>query len=90
MLGQPSSIPGFEVVLHRSLTEPILLAGAPRSFAILNGTLAAAIGLGLRLWIAGLIVWLAGHTLAVWVTRKDPAFLIVLSRHARHKGALTC
>ena len=90
MLGQPSSVPGFEVVLHRSLTEPILLAGAPRSFAILNGTLAAAIGLGLRLWIAGLIVWLAGHTLAVWVTRKDPAFLIVLSRHARHKGALTC
>jgi type IV secretion system protein VirB3 len=78
------------VVLHRSLTEPILLAGAPRSFAILNGTLAAAIGLGLRLWIPGLIVWLAGHTLAVWVTRKDPAFLTVLSRHARHKGALTC
>jgi len=90
MLGQPSSIPGFEVVLHRSLTEPILLAGAPRSFAILNGTLAASIGLGLRLWIPGLIVWLAGHTLAVWVTRKDPAFLTVLSRHARHKGALTC
>ena len=90
MLGQPSSIPGFEVALHRSLTEPILLAGAPRSFAILNGTLAAAIGLGLRLWIPGLIVWLAGHTLAVWVTRKDPAFLTVLSRHARHKGALRC
>jgi type IV secretion system protein VirB3 len=90
MLGQPSTVPGFEVVLHRSLTEPILLAGAPRSFAILNGTLAASIGLGLRLWIPGLIVWLAGHTLAVWVTRKDPAFLIVLSRHARHKGALTC
>jgi type IV secretory pathway TrbD component len=90
MLGQPSSVPGFEVILHRSLTEPILLAGAPRSFAILNGTLAASIGLGLRLWIAGLIVWLAGHTLAVWVTRKDPAFLIVLSRHTRHKGALRC
>jgi type IV secretion system protein VirB3 len=90
MLGQPSSIPGFDVVLHRSLTEPILLAGAPRSFAILNGTLAASIGLGLRLWIPGLIVWLAGHTFAVWVTRKDPAFLTVLSRHARHKGALTC
>ena len=48
-----SVIPGYEVALHRALTEPILLAGAPRSFAILNGTLAAAIGLGLRLWIAG-------------------------------------
>lgn len=90
MLGQPSTIPGFQVVLHRSLTEPILLAGAPRSFAILNCTLAASVGLGLRLWLAGLLIWLAGHTIAVWVTRKDPAFLTVLSRHARHKGALSC
>ena len=48
MLGQPSSTPGFEVPLHRALTEPILIAGAPRSFAILNGTLSAAIGLGLQ------------------------------------------
>lgn len=81
---------GFDVAVHRSLTEPILLAGAPRSVAILNGTLAAAIGLGLRIWIAGLFIWLVGHAFAVWVTRKDPAFLIVLSRHARHKGALSC
>jgi type IV secretion system protein VirB3 len=83
-------IPGFEVAMHRSLTEPVLIAGAPRSFAILNGTLSAAVGLGLRLWVAGLVLWLAGHALAVWVTRKDPAFLTVLSRHARHKGALSC
>ncbi len=90
MLGQPSFVPGYEVVLHRALTEPILLAGAPLSFAILNGTLAASIGLGLRLWIAGGLIWLVGHGVAVWVTRKDPAFLTVLSRHARHKGALSC
>ncbi len=38
---------GFEVPLHRSLTEPILLGGAPRTVAIANGTLAAAVGLGL-------------------------------------------
>jgi type IV secretion system protein TrbD len=90
MRGQPSIIPGYEVALHRALTEPILIAGAPRSFAILNGTLAAAIGVGLRVWIAGALIWVIGHGLAVWVTRKDPAFLTVLSRHARHKGALTC
>src|SRR4026208_701224 len=51
MLGQPTSLPGYEVPLHRALTEPILIAGAPRAFAILNGTLAAAIGLGLRPWL---------------------------------------
>jgi len=83
-------IAGYEVPMHRSLTEPVLIAGAPRSFTILNGTLSAAVGLGLRLWIAGLVLWLASHTVAVWVTRKDPAFLTVLSRHARHKGALSC
>lgn len=90
MIGQPSSIPGYDVPLHRALTDPVLIAGAPRNFAILNGTLSAAIGLGLRFWIAGLLIWIVGHALAVWVTRKDPAFLIVLSRHARHKGALSC
>ena len=83
-------IPGYEVPMHRSLTEPVLIGGAPRSFAILNGTLSAAVGLGLRLWVAGLVLWAVGHALAVWVTRKDPAFLTVLSRHARHKGALAC
>ena len=40
--------PGFEVPLHRSLTEPILLGGAPRTVAIANGTLAAAVGIGLQ------------------------------------------
>jgi type IV secretion system protein TrbD len=90
MIGQPTSTPGFEVPLHRSLTEAILIAGAPRSFVMLNGTLSAAVGLGLRLWLAGGLIWIIGHAIAVWVTRKDPAFLTVLSRHARHKGALSC
>ena len=52
-------IEGFEIPVHRALTEPILLGGAPRAVAILNGTLAAAIGLGLQQWIAGL--GLFGH-----------------------------
>ena len=47
-------IPGYYAPVHRALSEPILLGGAPRSLAIVNGTLAGAIGLGLRLWIAGL------------------------------------
>ncbi len=52
--------------LHRSLTEPILLGGAPRTVAIANGTLAAAVGLGLQLWIPGVVLWIVGHSLAVW------------------------
>jgi len=38
---------GYEIPLHRSLAEPILMAGAPRSAAIAIGTLSAALALGL-------------------------------------------
>jgi type IV secretion system protein TrbD len=77
-------VPGFEVPVHRALTEPILLAGAPRSVAIVNGTLAAAIGLGLRLWIAGMVLWAIGHMAAVWATKRDPFFVDVVRRHLRY------
>ncbi|MGQ3300255.1 VirB3 family type IV secretion system protein [Reyranella sp.] len=81
-------VPGFVVPLHRALTEPILLGGAPRSIAILNGTLAAAISLGLRLWVAGLLIWLLGHGLAVWAAKRDPLFVEVVRRHLRIPGRL--
>jgi type IV secretion system protein TrbD len=83
-------IEGFEAPLHRSLTEPILLGGAPRGIAILNGTLAAALGLGLQVWLAGLVFWLVGHTLAVFAAKRDPEFATVLARHLRQKGWLAC
>jgi type IV secretory pathway TrbD component len=86
----PTDIPGFYAPVHRALSEPILLAGAPRTIAIANGTIAAALGLGLRLWIAGLIIWIVGHAIAAYAARKDPKFPEVLSRHARHKGVLRC
>ena len=60
-LQSDGSVAGFRVAVHRALTEPILLGGAPRSIAILNGTLAAALGLGLRLWIAGLAFWIVAQ-----------------------------
>ena len=84
------SIEGFEVPLHRSLTEPILLAGAPRAIAIVNGTVAAALGLGLRLWIAGLALWVIGHSVAVFAAKRDPRFAEVLPRHLRQKAWWAC
>ena len=77
-------IAGFEAPVHRALTEPILLAGAPRAVAILNGTVSAAIGLGLRLWIAGLVLWALGHMAAVWAAKRDPLFVDVVRRHVRY------
>jgi type IV secretion system protein TrbD len=82
-------VPGFTVPVHRALTEHIMLGGAPRSIAILNGTLAAAIGLGLRLWLVGLLIWALGHCLAVWAARRDPQFVDVVRRHLRIPGHLS-
>jgi type IV secretion system protein VirB3 len=87
MSGTPL-IDGFEVPLHRSLTEPIFLGGAPRSVAIVNGTLAAAVGLGLQLWIVGILMGVAGHGLAVWGAKADPQFMDVFARHVKHKSFL--
>jgi type IV secretion system protein VirB3 len=84
------TIEGFDVPLHRALTEPILLGGAPRAIAIVNGTVAAALGLGLRLWIPGLVLWAVGHSLAVFAAKRDPQFVEVLARHLRQKGWLAC
>jgi type IV secretion system protein VirB3 len=77
-------IPGFYAPVHRALAEPILLAGAPRSLAILNGTLAGAVGLGLRLWIVGLSIWVIGHALGVWGAKRDPQFVDVALRHIKY------
>jgi len=90
VIGTGAHIEGFEAPLHRSLAEPILLGGAPRAIAIVNGTLAAALGLGLQQWIAGLVVWAFGHTLLGVAAKRDPDFAPVLARHLRQKGHLAC
>ena len=82
-------VAGYVVPVRRALTEPILLGGAPRAVAILNGTLAAALGLGLRLWIAGLLIWAIGHAAAVWAARRDPLFVDVVRRHLRIPSTLS-
>jgi type IV secretory pathway TrbD component len=81
-------VAGFIAPVRSALTEPILMGGAPRSVAILNGTLAAALGLGLRLWIAGLLLWFIGHMAAVWAAKRDAAFVEVVRRHVRIPGHL--
>ena len=88
MTGGAEPIPGYYAPVHCALTEPILLGGAPRNVAILNGTLAAVVGLGLQLWLPGLALWLIGHSLAVWGARLDPQFLQVFARHIKQPPLL--
>lgn len=90
MMGNGQHIDGFEVPIHASLGSPLLLAGAPRGIAIVNGTLAAAVGLGLQQWLAGILLWAVGHSVAVMAARQDPDFAPVLLRHIRQKGYFAC
>lgn len=90
MTGVNSHIEGYETLMHRALAEPILFGGAPRAIAIVNGTVAAALGLGLQQWIAGLVLWALGHALAVFAAKRDPDFAPVLARHLRQRGYLSC
>ncbi len=85
-----SGLEGFETPIHASLVQPILMGGAPRGIAILTGTLAAAVGLGLQQWPVGIALWAIGHSLAVFAARRDPDFAGVLLRHLRQKGYLAC
>lgn len=87
MVGGPplgDEVAGYAAPVHRALAEPILLGGAPRAVAIANGTLAAALGLGLRLWLVGALVWAIGHAAAVWAAKRDPQFVDVVRRHLRY------
>lgn len=68
--------PGYMVPLHRSLTEPILLAGLPRNLALLVWTMIAAMVLGgQQVWV--LIPGLILHVVCVRATHYDPQLLEV-------------
>lgn len=84
-----TSLPhGYEVPVHKSLTDPILLGGVPRALAIINGTLAGAVGIGLRLWIVGAVLALTGHAVGVWIGRRNLQFVEVARQHVRYPAVM--
>lgn len=87
-MGEEVPIAGYFAPVRRSLIEPILLGGAPRTVAIANGTLAGAVGLGLRLWLVGIAIWGVGHLVAVWAAKRDAQFVDVARRHLRYPNYL--
>lgn len=79
---------GYEVPVHLSLAEPILLAGVPRRFAILSMTVTLLIVLGLKLWWFGIPFGLVIHTTAMALTHRDPLWFDVFRRHLRQPTEL--
>jgi type IV secretion system protein TrbD len=66
---------GFHLLLHTSLTRPLLLGGVPRTFAILNATVAAAIAFGLQQPLIGIPLWIAVQAAGAFASARDPWFL---------------
>ena len=72
MLDEPE---GYRIALRTSLTRPLLLGGVPRTFAILNATVAAAIAFGLQQPLIGLPLWIGFQSAGAYATARDPWFL---------------
>ena len=69
---------GLEVPLHRSLVEPMLLAGLPRTVALVLWTRVGAFAFGLhQIWVLplGIVV----HLAAAAATRADPYVLDIVA-----------
>lgn len=78
----PRDVPGYLAPVRQALTAPLLMGGAPRSYAILNGTLAAIVAFAGAI-VPGVLLGVAGHILGVFLARKDPDAVEVLKRAMR-------
>jgi type IV secretion system protein VirB3 len=68
---------GFEVPLHRSIVEPMLLAGLPRTVALVLWTTVGAFAFGLhQIWV--LPIGIALHLAAAAATKADPHFFDIV------------
>jgi type IV secretion system protein VirB3 len=68
---------GLEVPLHRSLVEPMLLAGLPRTVALVLWTSVGAFAFGLhQVWT--LPIGIVVHVAAAAATRADPYVLDIV------------
>ena len=77
--------------IHASLTRPLLLGGAERELVLANGTLIAALLLGVgfhwaSLTAAGLLAT-AGHWGLRCMARHDPQLSRIYLRHIQYQDA---
>jgi type IV secretion system protein VirB3 len=78
---------GFEVPLHRSLVEPMLLAGLPRTVALVLWTSVGAFAFGLhQLWV--LPIGIVLHLGAAAATKADPYFFDIVLVAVRTQARL--
>ncbi len=77
-----------KVVLHQSLIRPILLGGAERTLALMNGVVAAGMVFGIGSWqaaVMGIVFALVVHSILVQLAKKDSQFFDVYKRHIQYQ-----
>jgi type IV secretion system protein VirB3 len=78
---------GYEVPVHRSLTEPMMVAGLPRSLGLLLWTVTSVFAFGLhQIWVLPISVTL--HAVLAAAAKRDPYFYDVFLRAIRSNRRL--
>ncbi len=74
----------FSAPLHRALTQPMLIGGAPREFTIINLILTSTLLFSLRSPL-GLPLGIFLHGVSVALAKRDPYFVQVIQRSLLQK-----
>jgi len=78
---------GLEVPLHRSIVNPMLMMGLPRTVAFTLWTTASAFAFGLRqVWVLPLAI--AIHAVCAAAAKSDPYFFDVFVRAVKTQKRL--
>ena len=78
---------GLEVPVHRSLCEPMMIVGLPRTVALVLWTSICAFAFGLRqVWV--LPIGLVFHLVGVAAAKGDPYIFEILARALRAQRRL--
>ncbi len=75
---------GFEIPFYVALTQRVLIAGVPRTFFYLLGTVCLALSLPMQAPMVGIPLWFVLYLPAVYLTKLDPYFLPVMLRSIKH------
>lgn len=71
---------GYSIPLHKSITEPLLIAGVPSKFFFMNCTLGLGLSMMTRFYLFALVSFVL-HCLMVYFTKQDPQYFEALKRH---------
>lgn len=77
-----------KVVLHQSLIRPLLLGGAERTLALLNGVVSAGLIFGIGSWqaaVLGVAFAFVVHWGLVELAKKDTQFFDIYRRHIQYQ-----